>query len=121
MLRKEAELEAFAEAKETARRVAEASSASKTVAATIDALLRNAQSKQMRQVATARREATVRARENLREAVEHGVDTLRLGHDSKQGGVDPLELVSLIAVHALERCEGTYCIPKSQHRLPIQY
>jgi hypothetical protein len=110
MLRKEAELEAFAEAKETARRVAEASSASKTVAATIDALLRNAQSKQMRQVATARREATVRARENLREAVEHGVDTLRLGHDSKQGGVDPLELVSLIAVHALERCEGTYCI-----------
>ena len=106
ILRKQAELEAIAEYKETALRVTEASSASKTLAATIDGLLRSARSKQMKQVATARREATIRARENLEAACEAGVDTLRLGADQIEGGVDPLELVSLIAVHALERCEA---------------
>ena len=60
----------------------------------------------MRRVASARKEATIRARENLERAAENGVDTLRLGADPRQGGVDPLELVSLIAVHALERCEA---------------
>jgi hypothetical protein len=60
----------------------------------------------MRQVASARKEATIRARANLERALENGVDTLRLGADPKDGGVDPLELVSLIAVHALERCEA---------------
>lgn len=105
-LRAEAEAEATAEASETARRVAEASAASGAVAACIDGLLRGARSRQMRQVASARKEATIRARANLERALENGVDTLRLGADPKDGGVDPLELVSLIAVHALERCEA---------------
>ena len=105
-LRAEAEAEATAEASETARRVAEASAASGAVAACIDVLLRGARSRQMRQVASARKEATIRARANLELALENGVDTLRLGADPKDGGVDPLELVSLIAVHALERCEA---------------
>ena len=105
-LRAEAAADVNAEATETARRVAEASAASGAVAACIDGLLRGARSTQMRQVASARKEATIRARENLERAAENGVDTLRLGADAKQGGVDPLELVSLIAVHALERCEA---------------
>ena len=67
--------------------------------------LRGARSTQMRQVAESRREATERARVNLAAAAAQGADTLRLG-DGGGGGVDPLELVSLIAVHALERCEA---------------
>lgn len=56
---------------------------------------------------SARREATERARVNLAAAAAAGVETLRLGcADGEGGGVDPLELVSLIAVHALERCEA---------------
>ena len=105
-LRAEAAADLNAEASETARRVAEASAASGAVAACVDGLLRGARSTQMRQVASARKEATIRARENLERAAENGVDTLRLGEDVSQGGVDPLELVSLIAVHALERCEA---------------
>ena len=105
-LRAEAEAEATADATDAARNVAEASAASGAVAACIDGLLRGARSTQMRRVASARKEATIRARENLERAAENGVDTLRLGADPRQGGVDPLELVSLIAVHALERCEA---------------
>ena len=47
-----------------------------------------------------------RARQNLVAAAEAGIETLRLGTAPSEGGVDPLELVSLIAVHALERCEA---------------
>jgi len=70
--------------------------------------LRSARSTQMRQVAESRREATDRARVNLAAAAAQGADTLRLGGEGggAGGGVDPLELVSLIAVHALERCEA---------------
>ena len=105
-LRAEAEAEAAAEAAEVAKRKIEAGAASGTVAACIDGLLRSARSVQMRQVAAARREATERARVNLEAAAQAGAETLRLGAPAEEGGVDPLELVSLIAVHALERCEA---------------
>jgi hypothetical protein len=105
-LRAEAEAEAAAETAEATRRRIEAGAASGTVAACIDALLRDARGAQMRQVASARRAATERARQNLVAAAEAGIETLRLGTAPSEGGVDPLELVSLIAVHALERCEA---------------
>jgi hypothetical protein len=105
-LRAEAEAEAAAETAEATRRRIEAGAASGTVAACIDALLRDARGAQMRQVASARRAATERARQNLAAAAEAGIETLRLGTAPSEGGVDPLELVSLVAVHALERCEA---------------
>ena len=102
--RAEAEAEAAAEAEVAKRKIeAGAASARWRRASTV---LRSARSVQMRQVAAARREATERARVNLEAAAQAGAETLRLGAPAEEGGVDPLELVSLIAVHALERCEA---------------
>ena len=107
-MRMEAARVAAAEAAEIAKRRIEASVASCTVNACIERVLRSASSSQMKQVAAARRDATARAAVNLAHMRDRGLETLRLGESGtlNNNGVDPIELVSLIAVHALERCEA---------------
>ena len=107
-MRMEAARVAAAEAAEIAKRRIEASVASGTVNACIERVLRSASSSQMKQVAAARRDATARAAVNLAHMRDRGLETLRLGESGtlNNNGVDPIELVSLIAVHALERCEA---------------
>ena len=77
-----------------------------SVARSVESLLHGGKSAQVRQVSAARMEATRRCSSNLAAMRAAGVETLKLDEDESRGGVESAELISLIAAHALQRCEA---------------
>ena len=85
---------------------AEVHALSGSVARSVESLLRGGKSAQVRQLSAARMEATQRCSSNLAAMRAAGVETLKLDEDESRGGVESAELISLIAAHALQRCEA---------------
>ena len=85
---------------------AEVHALSGSVARSVESLLRGGKSAQVRQLLAARMEATQRCSSNLAAMRAAGVETLKLDEDESRGGVESAELISLIAAHALQRCEA---------------
>ena len=77
-----------------------------SVARSVESLLHGGKSAQVRQLSAARMEATQRCSSNLAAMRAAGVETLKLDEDESRGGVESAELISLIAAHALQRCEA---------------
>ena len=77
-----------------------------SVARSVESLLHGGKSAQVRQLSAARMEATRRCSSNLAAMRAAGVETLKLDEDESRGGVESAELISLIAAHALQRCEA---------------
>ena len=77
-----------------------------SVAKSVESVLHDGKSAQVRQLSAAKMEATARCSGNLAAMKEAGVETLKLDEDASRGGVESSELIALIAAHALQRCEA---------------
>ena len=77
-----------------------------SVAKSVESVLHDGKSAQVRQLSAARMEATARCSGNLAAMKAAGVETLKLDEDASRGGVESSELIALIAAHALQRCEA---------------
>ena len=77
-----------------------------SVAKSVESVLHDGESAQVRQLSAARMEATQRCSGNLAAMKAAGVETLKLDEDASRGGVESSELIALIAAHALQRCEA---------------
>ena len=77
-----------------------------SVAKSVESVLHDGKSAQVRQLSAARMEATARCSGNLAAMKAAGVETLKLDEDVTRGGVESSELIALIAAHALQRCEA---------------
>ena len=77
-----------------------------SVAKSVESVLHDGKSAQVRQLSAAKMEATARCSGNLAAMKAAGVETLKLDEDASRGGVESSELIALIAAHALQRCEA---------------
>mgnify|MGYP001980558896 CR=1 FL=1 len=77
-----------------------------SVAKSVESVLHDGKSAQVRQLSAACMEATARCSGNLAAMKAAGVETLKLDEDVTRGGVESSELIALIAAHALQRCEA---------------
>jgi regulator of replication initiation timing len=77
-----------------------------SVAKSVESVLHDGKSAQVRQLSAAKMEATARCSGNLAAMKAAGVETLKLDEDESHGGVESSELIALIAAHALQRCEA---------------
>ena len=77
-----------------------------SVAKSVESVLHDGKSAQVRQLSAARMEATARCSGNLAAMKAAGVETLKLDEDASRGGIESSELIALIAAHALQRCEA---------------
>jgi|TARA_B110000483_G_scaffold146299_1_gene174574 hypothetical protein len=77
-----------------------------SVAKSVESVLHDGKSAQVRQLSAAKMEATARCSGNLAAMKAAGVETLKLDEDASGGGVESSELIALIAAHALQRCEA---------------
>jgi len=77
-----------------------------SVAKSVESVLHDGKSAQVRQLSAAKMEATARCSGNLAAMKAAGVETLKLDEDVTRGGVESSELIALIAAHALQRCES---------------
>jgi regulator of replication initiation timing len=77
-----------------------------SVAKSVESVLHDGKSAQVRQLSAAKMEATARCSGNLAAMKAAGVETLKLDEDASRGGVESSELIALIAAHALQRCES---------------
>ena len=77
-----------------------------SVAKSVESVLHDGKSAQVRQLSAAKMEATARCSGNLAAMKAAGVETLKLDEDESHGGVESSELIALIAALALQRCES---------------
>ena len=77
-----------------------------SVAKSVESVLHDGKSAQVRQLSAACMEATARCSGNLAAMKAAGVETLKLDEDASRGGIESSELIALIAAHALQRCEA---------------
>ena len=77
-----------------------------SVAKSVESVLHDGKSAQVRQLSAAHMEATARCSGTLAAMKAAGVETLKLDEDASRGGVESSELIALIAAHALQRCEA---------------
>jgi regulator of replication initiation timing len=102
----EAELRAEFEVSHRGDTFVDVHARSGSVAKSVESVLHDGKSAQVRQLSAAKMEATARCSGNLAAMKAAGVETLKLDEDESHGGVESSELIALIAAHALQRCEA---------------
>ena len=102
----EAELRAEFEVSHRGDTFVDVHARSGSVAKSVESVLHDGKSAQVRQLSAAKMEATARCSGNLAAMKAAGVETLKLDEDASRGGVESSELIALIAAHALQRCEA---------------
>ena len=102
----EAELRAEFEVSHRGDTFVDVHARSGSVAKSVESVLHDGKSAQVRQLSAAKMEATARCSGNLAAMKAAGVETLKLDEDASGGGVESSELIALIAAHALQRCEA---------------
>ena len=99
----EAELRAEFEVSHRGDTFVDVHARSGSVAKSVESVLHDGKSAQVRQLSAAKMEATARCSGNLAAMKAAGVETLKLDEDASRGGVESSELIALIAAHALQR------------------